>query len=598
MTKKNYAEVMEIVSYYENNADLKDLHARARSWDALTQMRYTAKLPEHMTRGITVDMPSPRLINLRRSLMSTMTSYSSIVTVAPNADGTPNGELKTKADKVERGLSVARATWNAGGLLRADEYHQQLLGAYFVGIMSCGDITEGGMPWTVLRPDPLSCFFPVSGAPDRPKYMARRYTQMVREVQEKYAGVKRTEHEKAKPVKRGGKWDWEPLGADVAKDSGTSSLGTSGGDSKYGDVCEFVWLDDGEYIYHIALNDDKKTGEIVFCAPNLVGGCSALVICGDPTPSREVKEMLGPAFKDILQTTLNLNLIRSIRATKSLQAKPDLVVEMTPEAFAIAQDGGLLQQVQMEQGVPNMISVGGKPVPWKMEPDLDLDKLEANWIAEQAEYINSWREPTDGKTVADTTANAYLTAVESIRMNQTSLLKHADWLEAEFCKMALHSLKEYGRPVAMYASEAVTMKNGEIAAGGGVVLDPSDIDFDYTVNVTTKAQTDSDLRAREEHGMWRVSQGIGSREEVVEASYVDSTAQLSKLAKDAAYRYHEPTMLAYADAAWRDKVRLRAGILLPAPVDPMTGMATGDPSAGNMPMQPAAIGGPQGGAIQ
>jgi len=602
MTKMNYAEVMDAVQYYENDSELKDLHAESRNaWEPLFNRSHVVKLPDHYTRGLTVDMPSPRLRDLRASLISTMGSYRSIATVHPQTEGSVSSELERKADKVERALAVIRQHWSDGGKLQDDRLHQQLLGPCFIAILQCGDVRDTGSapPWTVLRPDPTSCYFPVSGSPDRPKYMARRYMQLVREIEASHSNRPGTEHYGANLRKRSGVWRWEPLGADRSVEDPSSA--PVGGSAKYGEQNEFIWFDDGEYIYRIAMNDDKKKGEIVWCGKNLTGGGSSLVVCGDPSPSRETKNMLTPALISNIQLTLQINLIRSMRATAALQSKPDMTVEMTPEAFAVARDGGYLQQsLEVEQGA-NLIHVEGKAVPWVVRENLDLDKLEERLLTEEAEYIAAWKEPTDPKTVSDARANTYLTAVEAIRLRQTTLLKHGDWLETQLCKMALHSLKnEYKTEISLYATGPALLSSGEMPAGGGVTLGPADLDFDYDVVVTTKAQTESEQRAREEHGVWRRDQGIDTQESIIELSYVDKSAQLERLAKDMGYKVAQPQVNAAVYAAWRDILRIEAGYLLPETAEQL--MATMQPgaaavSAGQSPMMPAAIGSPEGGAM-
>lgn len=592
MAELKYAEVSERVEWLESDAGLKELKARAKnSWDPLTKMTYVPNLPDHMTRRITVAMNSPRLIDLRDGLVSDMASYKAIVGVQPfGKNGAPTQEDKDRADTVERGMAVVRARFNEGGKLRTSMLTQQLLGPYFVAIMSVGDPT-GDFPWEVLIPDIHSCSFPVKAAPYRPPMMARRYRQLVRDAERAYSQRPRTARYDANLRRRNGKWMWEPLGDDV--DSQGGSIRT-GGDPKYGEECEFIWYDDGEYVYHIALNEDK-TGEVVYCEKNLVGGCSALVVSGRVTEYRDARDRLGPALMPILQTTLNRNLVRSMRATASMNAKPDVIVEMTPEAFTQARDAGMLTQVQLEEGNPNLVHVGGKPTPWVIQPNLDLDKLDEGWKEEEMEYVSAWKEPTDPSTVSDARANTYLTAVEAIRRRQTPLLKDGDWLEANLLKMVVHSIKELDREFTFRASSGVGISGGEMGAGTAVTIGPANLDFDFDVTVTTKATTDSEMRARHDFLMLKVADGTGTLEEVIEAEYPDATAQIERLAIDSGYRLKKGEMVAYADASWRDIVKTEQGIMLPVAGDALVQESTTAPG-GVTPMQPAAIGGPAGGA--
>jgi hypothetical protein len=589
----DYAQVMERWEWLDNDSGLRELQERDRTkWAPLFQQSYKQELPSHMSRGITVAMPSPRLIDMVDGLGADMASYKSIVTVqALGKDGPPNEVDKKRADKVERALSIIRNTFNEGGKLRREMLHLQLVGCFFAAELHVKDAAKSNMPWSVEFPDRLSVKFPVKGSPLRPVMAGRKYKQPVREAEKRYSQMPRTKRYKDNLTRKNGAWKWEPIADDVNVQDG---LSRQGGDAKYGEEAEFLRYDDGEYIYHIALNDDGKGGEVVYCEPNLTGGCSTLIVCGSPTPYREPKERLGPALKPVMQTVLNRNLLTSIRATRGLNAKPDLTVEMTPEAFESAKDAGMLQQVQMAEGVPNMVYVGGKATPWALMPDPDLDALAVQWREEEMEYVSAWKEPTDPDTVGDARANTYLTAVEAIRRRQTPLLKDGDWLETNLLKMVIESIRRLGREFHLVATSDMALSKGEMSAGTAITIGPADLDFEFEVNVTTKAQTESELRARHDYGMIKVADGTGTLEEVIELEYVDSTAQIQRLAIDAGYRLQKATMIMYADAAWRDIVKTEAGILLPVAGDTMVQESPSSPG-GITPMQPAAVASPEGG---
>lgn len=594
MAELDYAKVIERVTWLESDSGLQDLQTRAKTrWAPLFQLNDVPKLPDHMTRGLTVAMPSPRLRDMVDTLQSDMASYKTIVTVmAMGKDGPPNEDDKKAADKIERGLTIVRQTFAKGGQLRREMLHQLLVGPFFAAELHVGDPTQA-FPWSVEFPDVDSLKFPVRGTPFRPDQASRRYKQLVREASQRYSKRPRTKHYNETLKLEAGKWKWVAIGDDRATES--ASAANLGGDPKYGQEGEFIRYSDGEHVYHIAVNDDKTSGEVVYCEPNLVGGCDTLVICGSSTPYREAKHRLGPALIPVMQTVLNRNLLTAIRATKGMNAKPDLTVEMTPEAFEAAKEAGMLQQVALAEGVPNMVYVAGKAQPWALLPDPDLDNLAVQWREEEAEYVAGWKEPTDPDTVGDARANTYLTAVEAIRRRQTDILVSGDWLETELLKMVLHSIKAMGREFRFRATDNMALSKGEMVAGTTVTLGPEDLDFDFEVKVTTKAQTESELRARHDYGMLKVQDGTGTLEEVIEGEYVDATAQIQRLAIDAGYRLQKATMIAYADAAWRDIVKTEAGILLPVAGDALVQESPNSPG-GVAPMQPAAINSPMGGA--
>ncbi len=597
MAKLSYAEVMERVEWLENDTGLKDLHTRDRDmWQPLFKMTHTSTLPDHMTRGITVDMPSPRLKEMTDGLLADFASYRAVTSCIPFADdGNPSQALKNRADKIERFASLLMATWNENGKFDKEAGHSMLAGAYFVVILHCGD-GEKANPWSLEFPDRLSCFFPVNGSPSRPEMMARRYNQLVRKIESEYSGRGRDSLSRGKNLKRrSGKWQWEAIGDD-SETQGDRQLSV-GGSPEYGEEAEMIWYADKEYVYHIAMNEKNTGGEIVYCEPNMAGGCPALVVSGSTSPLREPKERLGPALLPVIQCVLQINLIRSIRAIKALNAKPDVLIEMTPEAFATAQDTGLVSEVAMTEGQPNLLNVGGKPVPWALTPDPDLESLEESWNNELMEYVGHWAEPNDPKTVADSTANAYVLAVGAVRRRQTPLLKDRDWAKAELLKMALHSITEYDQEFKLSARGAVDLASGQIGAGSSIALGPSDLaDIDFDIEVVTRAVTESEQRARDELGMQRVAWGIETLEGVIEASYPDATTQMDKLATDTALRLLRMQMPTQLDTAYRDSVRLRSGVLLPMGGGP-AGAVPPD-QIGQSGMQPAAIPAPEGGGYE
>lgn len=590
--KLTYGEVMERVKWLEQDQNLKALQERARTaWIPLFDMTHSPQIPEHLTRQITFSAPSPRIADLTEALIADVAAFRAITTVAAfGKDGPPTADQKKGADKIERFASTLQAEWNDDGKLDAEAMHQLLAGPYFVAILQVGDPTSNN-PWAVLMPDPLSCYFPVQGTPFRPEMMARRYRQLVRKTEAAYSEQKRGSYAGQRLRKRA-RWQWEPIGQDVAADEGQSNA--YGGDPKYGEEHEMIWFADKEYIYHIA-QDDGDSGEIVYCEENLTGGCPALVISGAPTPIRT--ERMRPALLPIIQCVLQINLIRSVRMIKSLNARPDLIVEATPEVFAMAQETGLVQNVQMAEGMPNIISVGGKPTEWAIAQDVDLDKLETSWQAELDAYINEWKEPTDSDTLQGSTANAYLTAVEAIRRRMTPLLKARDWLKTQLVEMALHSVTVMDKEFRINAAQSIALSGSELAAGMPATIGPEDLSaFEYKVNVVTRAMTQSEQRAREELGMQRVAWGIGTKQEVIEVAYTDATEQDKNLAIDAGKRIIQPVVLNAVDVAWRDIVRLEAGVLIPPAGMPPA--LPGDPMAqvGAEPMVPAAVGAAEGGA--
>src|SRR5690606_23035538 len=106
---------------------------------------------------------------------------------------------------------------------------------------------------------------------------------------------------------------------------------------------EMLWLDDGEYIYHIAQNpgaglqqngEEDGTlpgGELLWRQPNPTGRVTAFIIPGNLTPARRPEDRYEPFLLPLMQVVMHMNNIRSTRATAARNlAGPHTYIAVDP----------------------------------------------------------------------------------------------------------------------------------------------------------------------------------------------------------------------------------------------------------------------------
>lgn len=565
--KLTYSEIIDRANYYREDVGLRELHQAAKNyWYPLFNMSHVPSLPQFFTKGAQMAMNAPDLMTFSQGLLADFDSYQSITNVAAKAEtGSPTQAMKDQADKIERFAAVLRSDLSDDGALQRGRLWLMGFSAYAVNILRC---TDDG--WAVDQPAFDSCYFPVTTIKARPAIMIRDYEMLATKAVNLYTD----DLEEKKPGKVNGKWDWVPLSYETPTQYPQSPNHT-GGSSKFAEMVRVIWLDDGENIYHVLMNssasDDpkgEKGGQVVYDTPNLTGGCSGLYVAGASTEMTETIDRIGPCHLPLMQDVLNLNLLTAMEATMMIQARPDLAVEYSPEQIVAATQAGILvplgekavaQNIEVESdGGQSVLHFGGKPIPLAFAPSESRKMLMEQWVNTRDRYYAEWRQPTDQGTVGDARANVYLSATEAIYRRQTTQLKLSDWADTTLVNMALHTIVEreerrksnepgYEDDVARqktytrHARGGETGGYGELSAGQGVSLTAADlIDFDFDLHIATKAETESDRRARIANGMQEVAWNITAEYQVVEKAYIDATAQYKILAKDLGRRQLRP----------------------------------------------------------
>jgi hypothetical protein len=594
-------EVREYVTYLEHDPDGAEMRRIARERHQLHSMLKVPELPEHMTRGMGTSEPTPLMIWLSDLILADIMPYPTLATVTPLGDQTKVAQ--EAADKIEKWASLFRGRVDEGREATHEVRWHELLSPYGVMILRCGDPGDD-FPWRVDTPDPLTCFFPIEGGPSRPDVFARRYKQFAREVEKQNS--KRRNYG-ASGMFQSKNWSmnggtWQEVGDDYAAENGPAhSVG-----GRFEEV-ECFELHVDEMIYHYASNRDGKNGKIVWQGKSMTGGVSAVVIPGSTTPLREASERLRPALWPAYQMVLLINKVRAKRASRSDNLKPDILAEQTPEMITAIQAGQGIAQAQnaaLEAGGPNIISVRGKPTLWTIQDDPDLDKQEQSYWTELNRYINSMTEVSDAEVVKDSTANAFLTNLESRKRQRAPMLANLDWGWKQIVLMAIRSIQEYDKDFALYATEDGMHK--DLKRGQGETIGPADVkDWDkrFWLAIETRSTTEAEARMRVQDWAYRKGLGLSTHEEgVTAAGYTDEGAQLEALAIDKGVEAVGPWIAQEIQAATTERIRLRSGIMLSlgggaAQANPQTTSpaVTSTPSTFE-PMRPAAVPGPAGGS--
>ena len=588
-------EVIARVQGLEKDAELLAMRNKMRDRWKLYAMLDLPDLPLHFTRGDTVHLPSPRLIHLVHTMLADFASYRTSTTVNPKGP-----QKKKAADDLEQWLAVVRAKLDDGFRVSTGCAWHQLISAYAVLILLCG---EGEFPWEVIVAAPDTCFFTVMGGPLRPAKLGRRYEMLISEIKDTYSGRDRTlSHGQRLVTQSEGEWDWQAMSDDRSIEGGSSLESHPGVDEK-AEIYEYY---DNDYSYHVVANrDGRNGGHLLWCRENITGGVPAVIVPGlvdeikgipdeFETPGR-FQPWLWPA----LQMVKILNLIRTIRATKSLNSKPDAFVEDSQEAIDAAKKLNIARdatELEIEEGGPNLIHIPGKAVLWQTMPDPDLDKLEQGVREELNDYISTAMQLTSEATLQQSTANGILLGVEQRKIQLGPILSKKDWAWGEILKMVVCTIPYYEQEFEFYARGGEGYSKGDVDAAAMVKLvdDPEDVYTDIVVR--TASITPSEIRAAVEDWAFRFDRGLSTlKEGITAAGYTNEQGQVEALAKEDGRKIAASAYAASIAAIVADRIRLRWGILAPLAPAPMLapGGPTGGPGAS--PMRTPEVQGGQGG---
>lgn len=579
---------------------------QARHHD-LVAMNEIPDLPSWMTSGgDVVAHPSPLLGDLADVILADMRPYNTDVSSVPLGK-----EYQKQADEEEKWLALWRAQANDGWRVSGDLLWHSLLSHYAVALFRVlpdvnkdaeGNPIKGkngwvSYPWEITVPDPQTCFFPVTGAPIRPKVLARRYEALVRDIERDFSGAPGLYQDRQFKWSKGGQWSYEKLSDDYVYGR---MPGSYTGSAKRGERCEFIELYTPNTTYLYAQNRSGMKGELVWSGPNHAGGVPCVITSGLVTPQREESERLQPAFRAIYQMVKAINRVRARRGSRSENLKGDLVNLKGPGTLAAESEFGVNDTFVDDAGIgPRRHTLHGEQFgEWNPPPDLDLDKLEESLWKELERYINNWRQLSDPEVIKDARVNVYLNAVESTHRRQSRVTSNHDYVWRELMKMAEASVEALDHDFPLYATSEVRFGQGKkISAGELVTIGPKGVTYPHSLLVSTKSTSEAEQRMRREDEQQKRIQGVGTLDGLISVDSDDLLGSYEALAVDQMYAHTGSTFgTQQVDQYVSELLVLSAGAYIQAgpPMAPDAAAPAG--GAGNSPMRPPAIPGTAGGA--
>lgn len=575
---KTAAQVLAQVRWLENNEELRKMREKGKERHRLHSMLEIPDLSPSLTRGQAVIVNSPRILATSRALMADILSYEqtvkSVASVPPKEKSRAPA-LANKADDLSKALTLGKDQLNDGDRVNHESIEGMLISPYVVWDLESRDCydEDGNVQWCWYLNVPAfdTCFFPVQGGPFRPQVFARRYRQLITELEAKYSGQKYGEHAGKKLKRTATKaWDFVAVSDDHAVDGDSQGRSFTDPEQEFLDG-EVVVYKDKDWTYHVLVdgdgyaNNNTDTGTIVYAERNRVkGGPSVVVFSGATSIIRG--ERLSPFLWSVYQVVKTLNLIDSIRMTRSYNLKPDALIEHEPDAYNAMIEAGWVRPattLEMAEGGPNIVDVGGKPHWWQIPPDDDMDKLEDKKINELNDYLQQIQAITSYDVLEKSTASLGVFAAGNVEIQQGPMLDALAWAWTETLGMWLDTISDYDEDWELYAKPgqrySTAKAGGEFSAGEGLSIGAKDLDgWTWKIYTTIANHTPAQIRVRLED--WARGNELRGRplEELGEVlGYASTQEWREAMAKDDVLRMSATAWAGFVQAAGRAKLLMK-----------------------------------------
>lgn len=562
------ARILAKARWLEANQELRAVRDKGRERHQLHSMLVMEQMSPSLTRGQAVYANSPRIMATSRALLADILSYEqSVKAVAsiPPDEKSRKTALENKADELGKVLTLGKDQLNDGDRVNHESIEGMLISPYVVWVLKCKDCydDEGNVEWCWYLETPAfdTCYFPISGSPFRPKVFARRYRQLVSEIEASYSDQKYGANA-GKKLSRGQdkQWRYDAVSDDHAADVGTYNQDDPEGEFQDAEIVEYY---DEEYVYHVVVNGEytgtkADTGEVVYMEKHRVqGGPPVVVFSGSTSIIRG--ERLQPFLWPVMQVVKLLNLIGSIRLTRSYNLKPDAIIEHDPTAFNAMLEAGFVRPattLEMAEGGPNLVDVGGKPHWWQIPPDDDLDKVEEKKINELNDYLQQIQAITSYDVLEKSTASLGVFAAGNVEIQQGPMLNALAWAWEQVLGWWLETISDYEEDWQLYAKPGQKYsgtKGGEFTAGEGLSIGSDDLaGWTWSIYVTIANRTPAQIRVRLED--WARGNELGGRpkEELGEVlGYASKSEWQELMARDDVQRLSATAWAGFVQAAGR-----------------------------------------------
>ena len=580
MSELNYAEITELVNALD--IDFEPLREKARGRYELYHARRDPYVPDEIAREGKYRITSGQVMHaadtVRADLMMNPTEFT-VVPLTTNRDGTPNRIIERKAENLERASAVIWGRLNEGRRIDRDVIWHQLVSPFGVMVLEFPEFEmpdqpdwmkdkdyldfvdraeADWMPWHVYLPDPLTCSFVERDG--KPVIFARRYKMLVRDVEQFYSKRAGSLEPQRNLRLDGRAFRW--ASDDYQRDSSHYRGG-------FAEV-DMMWLDDGKYIYQVVEGLDRNHGMVVWCAPNPIGRCSAFIIPGNLTPSREPHDRYLPGMLPLMQTINQVNDIRSTRATAARNlAGPHTYVPIDPEVQKLYMTRGekLPTDIRWRKNETKYLLGKVEVIPSELSDD--WDKLEQGVLADLERVLPSpFAHIVDPAVLKEATATSILHAAETgMRLYGPMITAYdaaiRDLMQAVHDSVSTH-YTDIDKQFYAYGDEVAHGKS--VTQGSAYSFGPAATDFPYKLLVKTRSMSQAQAAAQYDLVLrqWTLpdgSRGVATLEDLMTAAnYSDPTAQRMKLAEEAIINAVDPYLQQVAIRAIQQRILLDSGI--------------------------------------
>ena len=581
MPKLNYSQISELVTSLD--LDYTELREAARRRYDLYAFRKEPYVPDEIAREGKVRYLSAHVMHaaetIRADLMMNPTEFT-VIPLARERDGTISHPMEQRAENLERALAIIWGRLNEGRRVDRDIIWHQLVSPFGVMILefntfempdqpewmsdeAYADMTDtyqrDFLPWSIYLPDPLTCSWIEHDG--RPFIFARNYKMLVRDVETFYSKRVGSVNPDANLRLDGDMFRW--VSDDYARDI-----------SKYrGGFTEvnMLWLDDGEYIYHVAQNPSGNAGEVVWSSPNPIGRCNAFVVPGNTTHSRTPKDKYEPFLLPLMQTVSQMNDIRSTRATAARNlAGPHTYIVVPPETVKLYQSKGerLPTSVSWRKSGETKYLLGDvKAVPSELSPD--WDKLETNVAEDLQRFLPSpFVHIVDPAVLKAATATSILHAAETGLRLYGPLMSVYDGTIRDISEAIITDVRS-GRldeDMIVHATGDEMARGRNLEQGSVYRFGTKAVDFPFKLLVRTRSMSQAQAAAQYDLVLrqWILpdgSKGPATLDDLIAAAnYTDPVAQRMKLAEESLLSAVDPWLRQGAIQAIKQRIMLDSGI--------------------------------------
>lgn len=430
----------------------------------------------------------------------------------------------------------------------------------------------------------------------RPSIIAREFTMTVSQT----IGRFKSRREGKQAVYKDGTWDFVALTEDKAgEDNSAASV------KDLFEPCLFYELDDGEWTYIVGCDRLKKgrngreqaqDGKVLWKRRNLTGGSSYVLVPGYMTGSRELREKYLPHLWGPMNVQYQIDVINTLRATRSMNIKPQILMERTPELYKAAMAMGFARPAPdgyESLGADSIIELDGKPHFWVLPEDKDLAALEESKLKELEAYIATELSLTQSEILKDAAVRNIQLALGIRAQQQGMMLTFEAIGQREILNMWAHSITcegGYGRDEwGLYAKTPMAFGHGSMKPGDYITTKKTDLDFEHHIEVGTASLSDQERQFLIQSAVERKVAKISTWPEVLDAAgYQNRQEQMENLIEEEGYEGASQFYQQWLEPTFRQRMAERKGILIPSAQmldqGTMDAQSNLDPAPNNFPL--------------